>query len=1048
MILSKNKRNSVNLDELLDQYVVSGRLSEILIIVPTNRKIRYLKRDLISSSPGKAASKINIHTLGTLSTKLFESGNFNAGKILSESLAAVLLNKSFLETDLKYFSNYKGGIPRGTLDRIKNVITEYKRHGISPQKILKESEKLNGSEKLKAIDISHIYDNYNTSCKKLDAYEIGDIYSNILVLDQNDFQNRFNELFPEVKDVIINGFDEFTQPEIEIINDLAAISGINLFVVFDYYNYNPALFSHLDLCYNNLQAKSFNEIIDTSPASLNITLKKIRENLFLLDEKDGQQKSDLDISKIIASSPQQEIELIAKEIKTLITQKDVSPDSICLAFNLISDHASIVRDIFYEYSIPFNLTDRFSLSESPPIISLINFIEILENNFYYKNIFRAFSGRWIDVEDIDLSNLLRVSSNLKIVAGYRNWMESLQRVVDEIELNDVDENNNYLPIEFYKKAIEDIKQINRLLSPFREKQTLSGFNEELKKLIFTLGFSNRLLNDHSNYIEKNVKALTVFIETLDELFMLLIDEFGSGKKFSLSFFLDQIKTALQFTRYNIKERHGSGVLVTSVNEIRGLRFDYLFIGGLVDGEFPTRYQPEIFFSGSYKKDEYKHIREERYHFYQALCTANKGLYLTYPLKNEKKEYTPSTFICDFERLFLMSESSAADYENLIYSKSELLKHISQIDIKKDFTFLDEFGIDSNKIIMDLEIDDIRQKNPGTDSPYTGFIFEHISEAAKEKLSEQYQKQYSASQLEEYAKCPFQYFLKRILLLEAIEEPSEELESFELGSIVHSILFDFYKSIKEKNIILSKCDDETFKKAEKFLFSIAEKKIEKMHLNSPSVFYEKEKIFGIGGSNRNSILYKFLEEERNNDDGYLPQYFELEFGTFKKIINNGENDLFVGTVKVRGKIDRIDIDSEQKRFKVIDYKLGGKKPTVNELLNGISLQLPLYLYASKKLIEAELKDNFDPASADIYSLKLSSNDFGRKIVHTLGSSKKISEEDIIKSNEAMIKICSDFIPAYVEKIVKGKFNLSTLEDRDNKVCKYCDFISICRVREVN
>lgn len=1047
MILSKNKIQSINLDELLDQYVAGDRLSEILIIVPTNRKIRYLKRELISLSPYKVTSKLNLHTLGTLSTKIFESGNFLSGKALSESSAAVLLNKSFLETELKYFSNYKDGIPRGTLDRIKNVISEYKRNGISPERILIESEKLTGSEKLKAIDIAVIYKNYNASCKKLNAYEVGDIYSDILALDQNSFQTRFNGLFPEVKDVIINGFDEFTLPEIEIIDALAEISGINLFVVFDYYNYNPALFSHLDLCYKNLKAKAFNEIIDMSPVSLNVTIKRIRENLFLLDEKDQQKSSYLEITKIIASSPQQEIELIAKEIKTLITQNNVSPDSICLAFNLISDHALIVRDIFYEYGIPFNLTDRFSLSESPPIISLINFIEILENNFYYKNIFRAFSGRWINAAGIDLSNLLRVSSNLKIVSGYSNWIESLLRAVDEIKMNDIDENNNYLPVEFYEKAIEDIKKINGLLNPFREKQSLSEFNERLKKLMLTLGFSNHLVNDNSDYIEKNVKALTIFIETIDELFVLLADEYGKDNKFSLSFYLNQIKTALQFTRYNIKERHGSGVLVTSVNEIRGLRFGYLFIGGLVDGEFPTRYQPEIFFSGSYKKDEYKHIREERYHFYQALCTAYKGLYLTYPLKNEKKEYTPSTFVSDFVRLFIINEKSPSDYENFIYSKSELMKHISRIGIKKDFTFWEEFGINSKKILIDLEIDELREKYSEADSPYTGYIFKNISETAKEKLSEQNQKQYSASQLEEYAKCPFQYFLKRILQLESIEEPSEELEAFELGSIVHSILYDFYKSITEKSIILTQCDDETFKKAEKLIFTIAENKLEKMHLNSPVIFYEKEKIFGISGNKRNSILHKFLEKERNNADGYLPQYFELGFGSFDKNMDD-KSDLLVGAVKVRGKIDRVDIDSDQKRFKVIDYKLGGKKPAVDELLTGISLQLPLYLYASKKLIEAKVKDNFNPASADIYSLKLTGKDFGRKTVHTLGRSKKISQEDIIKSNEDVIKICNDFIPAYVDKIVNGKFNLSTLEDRDNKVCKYCDFISICRVREAN
>ncbi len=69
------------------------------------------------------------------------------------------LIKHFKKTDLKYFSNYKNEIPRGTLDRIKNVITEYKLNGIYPDKILSESNKLEGSEKLKAIDIANVYKN-------------------------------------------------------------------------------------------------------------------------------------------------------------------------------------------------------------------------------------------------------------------------------------------------------------------------------------------------------------------------------------------------------------------------------------------------------------------------------------------------------------------------------------------------------------------------------------------------------------------------------------------------------------------------------------------------------------------------------------------------------------------------------------------------------------------------------------------------------------------------------------------------------------------------
>ncbi|MCK7523385.1 MAG: hypothetical protein MZV64_39905 [Ignavibacteriales bacterium] len=71
------------------------------------------------------------------------------------------------------------------------------------------------------------------------------------------------------------------------------------------------------------------------------------------------------------------------------------------------------------------------------------------------------------------------------------------------------------------------------------------------------------------------------------------------------------------------------------------------------------------------------------------------------------------------------------------------------------------------------------------------------------------------------------------------------------------------------------------------------------------------------------------------------------------------------------------------------------------------------YASKKLIEAELNKEFDPAAAIIYSLKLSNKDFGKKNIH-ISSSRTPSEDDLLKSNEELIKICSEFIPAYVNK----------------------------------
>ncbi len=1044
MILSKVKIKSLNIDQFIDEHIHQNKVDELLIVVPTNRKIRYLKRELISLAPKKAVTKLNLHTLESLSTKIFQQFNNSQAQILSDASAAVLLDKAFRKAKLEYFSKYSDGIPRGTLDRVKNVISEYKRHGISPEKIVRESQTLTGSEKLNALDIANIFKIYQNDCAQLNAYEAGDIYAAILKMDENNFKNNFKKYFVSVSKIIINGFDEFTLQEIEIINRLSEINEIDSFVVFDYFKFNPALFSHLNSCYENLKSKGFTEIEDLSPAYLKNYQKRLRESLFLLKENDEPVRSEIGITQITASTPAEEAKFIAKEIKNLIVNKNVSPDTICVAYNLISDHSKILRDIFTDYGIPFNLTDRFSLSESQPIIALINFLEILENDYYYKNIFRALTGRWISVEGTELSGLLRVSSNLKIVSGYNNWCDSIDRAINELQNLSEDDESRFLPLELYINAKENIENIHNLLKPFNAKLKADEFIKLIRKLIFDLKLSEKIINDHPSQIEKNVKAITIFLQTIEEIFGLIKSENGNDKKYPLRFFLHQIKTGLQFTRYNIKERHGSGVLVTSVNEIRGLNFDYLFLGGLVDGEFPTRYQPEIFFSGSFKKDEYKHNLEERYHFYQALCIVNKELYLSYYTNDEKKEFIPSTFLADFKRIFSCEEKTKKDFDRQIYSKSELLalagRQLNPESIS-EFT-LPEIDVEDFK--NDLSVDKIRQQNSFEESQFNGYILSELSNEVKAKLAEHTKRQFSISMLEEYAKCPFQYFLKRILFLETIDEPSEEIESFELGSLIHSILFEFYKTIKEQNISLKNCSDETFKLSEQLIFKIAERKIEKLNIKSPVIFFEKEKILGLAGNKSNSILYKFLEEERQNENGFVPQYFELEFGKFKNSTKESI-DVKVENVKVRGKIDRIDVNFDEKKFNVIDYKLSGKAPASNEIETGISLQLPLYLFASRQFIHAQLNDDYIPLNPIIYSLKLKRDSFGPRTIH-ISKSKKPDEDTLIKSNEEMIKICYEFIPKYVNDIASGIFNLSKLENRENKVCRFCEFKSVCRIQD--
>ena len=1052
MILTKENIKSINLDDIVDQKIKSGKLNELLVIVPTNRKLRHFKKDIISAVPGKTADTINIETLGTIATRLLEQSQRFIQ--LSEAAATVLIKQSASDIKLNYFSIYKGEIPFGTLDRVKNVITEYKKQGITPNVLRKEAEKLERNERLKAEDIAAIYEIYQKKCKELNALEIGDIYNELNKTGSEVKRNSFDKLFPNVNLIVANGFNEFTSPEVEILNSLSSIANVKTYINFDYYLYNKSIFAHLDKCYDKLETKGFKKADDTSVSDTSEFTNAVRQNLFNETRAKKENKFADKVIKISAEDREEEIDLIAKEVKSIITKEKVEPHRVCIAFNLIQDYSPKVRDKFVTYGIPINLTDRLSLDNSLPVSAIINFLEILDSDFYYKNIFRALSSGFINIGKIDLSNLMKVASSLKIVVGYENWKNVISDAIMNLKYSDDSPEEYEFKKRRYEKALTDIKTLYKHLHPFTSKFTISEFLANLEKFTYDTKLFFKLLEDSNGREEEYIKGVSTFFETITEVFNLLSKQYGDNAKFPLKFYLEQIRTACGWARFNVKEKSDYGVLITTVEEIRGLNFSHLFLAGLCDGDFPTRYSPEIFFSGSYQKKEMIHQTEERYRFYQALCSWSKKLYLVHPLGQAGRELVESIFLKDFASVFEVTQFNKSIHQNVIFSREDLLKHVGQNSSDKTAENVSaEADINFEMISNAISVDKFRMSNPTAQSPYAGYLgVEQDNETAAndssvvEKINERMPSQFSISQLESYALCPFKYFIERIMRLETFEEPVEEIEALEMGSLLHAILFKFYIELRNKKIELTDADKNQLKEAEEILFQIAEEEVEGAAFLSPLSFYEKEKILGLAGNKKDSILYKLFESEIENNDDYIPEYFEVGFGKIRKRETddkiNSTEPLEIDNIKLRGKIDRIEINRDENKINIVDYKLSGKKPTLDELWEGLSLQLPLYLYAARKLLKADLGTEFNYNKMFIYSLKYLTGKFGKNEVR-ISMSKKDGYKDI----DLLIDKTLEHIISYVKSIKEGKFNLSQLENREEKVCKYCDYKAVCRVKEM-
>jgi len=1047
MILTSNKSFSDSFVKKLEDKILQGKASEVLHLVPTNRKVRSLKKEIIDKTPGQAISVLPIETIFTLAEKLFSVDK--PLSIASDAASSVLLKKAFQKNHLQYFRSFSKTIPQGSLDRIKNLFSEYKRNGITHDFLLKDLDRVEGTDKQKLFELANVYQSYSELLHQLDLYEIGDVIREVNEFSAKEIAERFFKIFPSVKIIYAFGYSDFTAPEITFLKTLSCLPGKNLYLSLDYESNNFGLFSSVAEVSDKFEKAGF----------FSYTNKTKRDNekfSAYLSNKLFNEKSNInsnfvaeDISIIPGSTRENEVVLIAKEIKTLLTEREVQPNKICVAFHLIQNYSGIVRDVFLQHGIPFNLTDRFSLNTFNPVISVINLLEVISTDFYHKAVFRVFSSEYYQAVHARISDIFQVASKLRIISGYQTWISHIDHFLEEKTVTDEEILSDKKILSSVKKEIETLYL---LLKKFASPMTHRQFSEQLLQLIHQLNFPVKVLKLSKGNEEENIKSLTTFIEMFTDLFEQLQLEYDEPEqqKFPLKYFLNHLKTAVASTRFNIKERPGYGVLVSNYEEIRGLNFDYVFLGGLCDGDFPTRFSPEIFSYESYSKAENKHVAKERFLFYLALQTFTKQLYLSHPLhEGTKKELAASSFLLDLKKITKIVDAGSNKNQSCIYSFAELAQKVAE---ENDLQLLLSIGAESEKVMVNekIKIDRRRRENTFEAEEHNGFITA-TTEAAKELLKKYSEADYSISQLELYAKCPFQFFLKRILKLTPLEEPTEEIEPMEVGLLLHTILEQFMKRVKEKNLDLQ-LEKE---KAKELLFAIGQKEIEQLNIHSSLSFWEKEKILGVNENRNDSILSLFLEKEISRTDNFDGTYFEVPFGRLRS--EDGRKSTLLSLnlssdAKLCGKIDRIDVNFDEKRFKVYDYKLSGKKPNEEDLQLGISLQIPLYLFAAKQILQNELGEQFLPAAGIIYSLKFSTEEFGPDEVKAIkgksyDKANDEMKEQIIEANEELISHALLKIDELIKGISSGVYHLSKLEKREEKVCRMCSFKSVCRIQEV-
>lgn len=207
--------------------------------------------------------------------------------------------------------------------------------------------------------------------------------------------------------------------------------------------------------------------------------------------------------------------------------------------------------------------------------------------------------------------------------------------------------------------------------------------------------------------------------------------------------------------------------------------------------------------------------------------------------------------------------------------------------------------------------------------------------------------YSASRLEKLASCPFQYFLREILRIEPVEdlrrEPDVWLDPPSFGLLVHEVLEEFMRALAAAN---------ERPHLDRHLGRLREVAAAGLARWRELVPPPSEPAFARVADELDQACELFLRVEEEHCRDIVAREFELPFGEneeFRIELSGGRS------IRLRGRIDRVDFAESEDAWHVWDYKTGRSAKWLpgRAVDRGRKLQPAIYARAVEMLLSGRV-----------------------------------------------------------------------------------------------
>ncbi len=921
------------------------------LIVPEQQTVSR-ERMMVERLPSYAPLYFEVTNFSRLANTVFRSYGGLSYNYSSSATRSLVMWRALCEA-LPSLHDNVGEVETGRVRKLLSAASEMSLCSISPDRLsaaANEVEDKSLREKLE--DLSVVLTTYRRLLneKYTDQGEDLDKLVNIL---------RTQRFF-EGATVFIDSFTSFTEQEYSVIAQILRQCDIAVTLPLPSRSEERLCFEEMRECEKKLNILAQGNIkvekMGASRRSPSPLLSYVAEHLFSpacqsLDAYSGEREDSL--TAVETPTPFDSADYIAADISRRI-QNGARYKDFAIISRDSTRYEGIIDRALEKYGIPYFMSIRADISSYAAIKLIYSAYAVCAGGFERRDIVTYMKCGLCGISDRDCDELELYSQQWNLSGKAFTEAEDWNMSRSGYSTRKSDDGEFLLRINETRRRV--ISPLMRLYDSCREKRTVAEHCRALYDFLCELELEDKLYLLGCSQIEKGeiedgehiLRIYAIICDALDKLADTLPDTVVSADSF-----IQLLRITFGETDMGKIPASCDAVTVGSADMLRA-EAKHVYLLGVNAGEFPATVSESSIFSQNdrdilsdvgitLEEDLSEKASRELFCFYRALRSATESVTVIYSLADAGfSAVEPSSVISDILHLAgnacEVVKYSDIDKSELLWSRESSLSVVGAMEDTKE-----------RQAICELleEYPEYARRIVAAGRP----ISNTEDRVSPELMRELYPADIHTTQsrIESYVKCGFSYFCRYALGLD--ENKRAKIDFSEMGNFVHAILEKLFLYLAEQNKHISKLgDDEIRETVERISAEYIREISPDNREQTPRMahlFYRLK--------NATVTIVENLREEFSQSR-FSPRFFEFGIND-----QSGCSAIDITTkrgtrIRLHGIIDRVDVyqDDNNVYVRIVDYKTGPKRFSLDLVEKGLNLQMLIYLFSIWKSSNDELK----------------------------------------------------------------------------------------------